>query len=323
MSHDDQISNKSANRPFAERLETHISRRKVLAGGLGLAAGGKKRPNGKKSLMDFTPVSVAEGTGPWPTISDDYQFEVLIPWGEPLKPGGPAFSYPPTPADQAKQIGIGHDNMTFFPVRQGKFARGGNTHAVLAINHEFGRNNHVLDKSAPESLEDVRVSQHAHGVSVVELKKNKGKWNTVNSSHARRIHVNTPVTFSGPAAGHTLLQTANGNTPRGTVNNCSNGYTPWGTYLTCEENFNGYFGATNNENTWVASEAQQRYGFSESGFGYGWEKFDRRFDLSDLDYANEENRFGWVIEIDPFDAMQTPVKRTALGRIKHEGKRLR
>ena len=339
MSHDDCVSNKSNNRPFKDVLETHTSRRKVLAGGLAMAATsffagssivfadrkddergqGLWKKTDEGPLIDFTPVPVAEGTGPWPSISPEYQFDVLIPWGEPLEPGGPTYNYPPNAADQALQIGIGHDGMWFFPMKHGKFGRGGNKRGMLAINHEFGRNSHVLGKPAPESLEDVRVSQHAHGVSVVEIKEDDGKWKTVKSKNARRIHVNTPMAFSGPVASHDLLRTPNGNIPLGTVNNCANGYTPWGTYLTCEENFNGYFGATNLNNTWVPTAAQERYGFNEGGFGYGWEHFDRRFDLSDADYINEENRFGWIVEIDPMDATQTPVKRTALGRFKHEG----
>lgn len=353
MEHDEGISNHSGNRPFEDVLEVNMQRRKVLAGGLAGAAMGffsspalagmkgwghsdddSARRGGRRPsrLLGFTPVPVAEGNGPWPAISSDYHYDVLIPWGEPLEPSGPAYQWPPTAADQARQIGIGHDGMWFFPIedkdcrddddrahwgRHKDIWRGGeNRHGMLAINHEFGENMHVLGKAAPESLEDVRVSQHAHGVAVVEIQKKGRTWRAVESENARRIHVNTPVAFSGPVAGHALLDTLNGNIPLGTVNNCSNGHTPWGTYLTCEENFNGYFGASG---AWSATDAQKRYGFSAGGFGYGWHLFDRRFDLSDEDYRNEEHRFGWVVEIDPFDATQTPVKRTALGRFKHEG----
>ncbi len=348
---DNVISNTSGNVPFAKVLESNLSRRSLLKGGLAGATTGffaaspvsalAKRRGAK---VGFTPVSVADGTGPWPSISPDYEWDVLIPWGEPIEPNGPAYNYPPNSADQEKQIGIGHDGMHYFPIKnpnkrrcgwddyndwdddldwnsntQRAHYRRGNRHGVLCINHEFGRNSHVLGKDSPESLEDVRTSQHAHGMSVVELRKREGKWRQVKSEFARRIHVNTPVEFSGPVAGSEFLKTPNGNIPLGTVNNCANGYTPWGTYLTCEENFNGYFGATNQNSTWVPTDEQARYGFRENGFGYGWQNFDKRFDLSDPDYQNEENRFGWIVEVDPMDGTSKPIKRTALGRFKHEG----
>lgn len=335
---DDAVCNPTDNPRFGAVVKAYASRRKVLAGGMSLAAAGFVGASvpriahatnnsiaygpGRQGLISFEPVPVADGNGAWPTISPDYEFSVLIPWGEPLEPGGPEYCYPPSAKDQAQQIGIGHDGMWFFPfIRRNRNGHRveSNRRGMLAINHEFGRNSTVLGKSAPESLKDVRVSQHAHGVSVVEIRNRQGVWQTVKSANARRIHVNTPVRFSGPVAGHALLDTPNGNVPLGTVNNCANGYTPWGTYLTCEENFNGYFGATNRESTWAPTPEQERYGFSDGGFGYGWEQFDRRFDLSDRDYTNEENRFGWIVEIDPMDGTQVPVKHTALGRFKHEG----
>ncbi|MEX2123839.1 MAG: PhoX family phosphatase [Woeseia sp.] len=341
MAYDDGTSNRSRNRSFPEILQARKSRRAVLIGGLATAtsaffAGGmalaKNNPAGpaawsanrakRRSLIDFAPVDIAGGSGPWPAISANYEWDVLIPWGDPLQPGGPTFEWPPTAAAQAEQIGIGHDGMWFFPFHK-KDSAGrrfdSNKHGLLAVNNEFGTNFHILGKAEPESLADVRVSQHAHGVTIVELKKNGSKWQTVKSSYSRRIHGNTPVTFSGPAAGHALLQTINGNIPLGTINNCAHGVTPWGTYLTCEENFDDYFGASNLINTWTPTLSQQRYGFGIDGGGYGWHRFDRRFDLSDPEYANEENRFGWVVEIDPMNPTQVPVKRTALGRSKHEG----
>lgn len=98
----------------------------------------------------------------------------------------------------------------------------------------------------------------------------------------------------------------------GTLNNCAMGYTPWGTYLACEENFNGYF-----RKNGPPSDLERRYGITAAGFGYLWHTTDARFQVDVK--SNEPNRFGWVVEIDPFKPRSTPVKRTALGRMKHEG----
>ncbi|MGB5760130.1 MAG: PhoX family phosphatase [Acidimicrobiales bacterium] len=330
MSHDERPSNPTSNRPFAEILESRMARRTVLSGGVAAAAatffaagpagaaiasiesaheGRKRQPK-----VGFEPVPLDAGSEP--TVSPDYQYSVVIPWGTRLASSDPLFSWPQTSAAaQERQIGIGHDGMWFFPT-----GRGGdrNRRGVLCINHEFGTNSHVFGKPAPETLEDVRISQAAHGISMVEIRQTtRGNWEVVpGGRQSRRITVNTPVDFSGPASGSHLLATPAGDPPTGTLNNCSNGYTPWGTYLTCEENFNGYYGATGD---WTPTAAQERYGFTPTGFGYGWETFDPRFDLSSHDHVNAENRYGWVVEVDPYRQNRRPVKRTALGRVKHEG----
>lgn len=338
---EDIPSNHSGNRPFESVLNTLISRRKVTMGGLAMAASGFFAPAATagsslreraairisdRFLVNFEPVKIADVINTtMPTISSDYEYEVLIPWGTPIEPGATQAyngdpNTRPTAEQASKQIGIGHDGMWFFPIDLNSDRRYGrtpsSTEGMLCINHEFGRNTHVLGKSVPESLEDVRVSQNAHGVSVVKIKKTAfSGWQVDTSPNSRRITVNTPVAYSGPAANSPLLQNPNGNIALGTVNNCGSGKTPWGTYLTCEENFNLYFGAND---TFIPTEEQSRYGFSEFGAGYGWYAFDKRFDLTDPDYVNEQNRFGWIVEIDPFDATQKPTKRTALGRFKHE-----
>ncbi|MDH3294027.1 MAG: DUF839 domain-containing protein, partial [Acidimicrobiia bacterium] len=322
-------TNTSGNRPFEDVLSARMARRTVLGGTLAGAIGalfvspaaaatkamnGAKNQSGRplpKTLIDFTPVPLQSTDRP--TISPEYQYDILVPWGTPLSPGTPDWSYPPTSAaDQADQVGIGHDGMWFFPVN------GSNDHGVLVMNHEFGTNPHVFGEALPSSAEQVAISQNAHGCSAIEIMRDDaGTWQVVQSDISRRITVNSPVDYSGPAAGSPLLANGAGNPTLGTLNNCANGYTPWGTYLTCEENFNGYFGTEDPD--WVGNEYQQRYGFTTTGFDYGWHLFDPRFDLSNPDYANEGNRFGWVVEIDPNRPDRNPVKRTALGRVKHEG----
>ena len=124
--------------------------------------------------------------------------------------------------------------------------------------------------------------------------------------------------IGGPAAGDDRLKTIddpNGTRVLGTLNNCAMGFTPWGTYLTCEENFNGFFFRTLSPDS--RSSLEKRYGISPSNGGFRWYTTHPRFN-ADI-YGNESNRFGWVVEIDPFEPRSTPVKRTALGRLKHEG----
>jgi secreted PhoX family phosphatase len=322
-------TNNSGNTPFSEVLAANLSRRQVMRGGVAAAVASIFAPRdvfANSHLVNFAPVTIADyaaksAGATVPVISTDYEYQVLIPWGTPIVPGVSEYTgnpiSRPTAVEQENQIGIGHDGMWLF-------AENGtsNSDGMLCINHEFGTNPHLLGKDFPENLDDVRLSQAGHGCSVVRIKKGQGgngPWDIVKTDgRNRRITVNTPVTFDGPVAGSEYLENLADNAPLGTVNNCGSGYTPWGTYLTCEENFNGYFGS-NDPNFEPLNEKQARYGFSGGGFGYGWHVFDPRFDLSNYQYANEYNRFGWIVEIDPQDPTKPPVKHTALGCFKHEG----
>ena len=319
---EEEFSNYSDNQTFEEVLDGYMSRRQLLVGGVAGAAlmfmGGSKvsaldaKPTSgaalaKRAKIGFT--SIPMQASAMPTIAPEYEYSVLIPWREKLDGSGKSFDYAGfTAADQALSVGIGHDGMHYF---------GDNKKGMLCINHEYGTTPHIMGKALPTSLDEVKLSQAAHGVSVLMIENTKTGWKLAKSAKNRRIHGNTPMKFSGPAAKSDLLVNAAGNPVLGTLNNCANGYTPWGTYLTCEENFNGYFGTANT--AWKANTEQARYGIVAAGFGYDWHKFDARFDLANTSYANEINRFGWVVEIDPENPKSVPVKRTALGRIKHEG----
>lgn len=308
--------NSSHNAHFNQVLE---QRRGMLKAGLAAVSASVAAPwlsacasagisSGRADALNFA--SVPFSTQDVVTVPSGYEVNLLWAWGDSIHGNGsPAFKPDAsnTVAEQAQQAGMHHDGMHYFPLE-------GSQRGLLVVNHEYTDDGLLhSDGMKTWNAEKVAKSQAAHGVSVVEIAQVNGRWQVVPSKYARRITANSPMRLSGPAAGHVALKTAadpSGQQVLGTINNCAYGYTPWGTYLTCEENFNGYFVSKK------PSRDQARYGIG-NGAGYRWHEYDERFN-ADL-HPNEAHRFGYVVEIDPFNPQAMPVKRTALGRFKHEG----
>jgi secreted PhoX family phosphatase len=85
--------------------------------------------------------------------------------------------------------------------------------------------------------------------------------------------------------------------------------------LSGEENFDQYFDASGALDPRYA-ESYARYGITGTDTR-GWSSVDPRFDLTRE--PHEPFRFGWIVEVDPYDPTSVPVKHTMLGRFKHEG----
>jgi uncharacterized protein len=300
---------------FHDVLQARLSRRRLLEGGLAAAGlgllGGAAGATVPRLGFQGIPASSADAL----VVPPGYGAQVLFAWGDPIS-DGPAFRPDASndTADQLRQGGMHHDGMHYFPLGAGPAA---SSHGLLAINHEYTDDGLLHpDGMRTWTVDKVRKSQAAHGVSVIEVRRAGDRWAVVRPSrYARRITAATPMTLDGPAAGHPWMRTEAdpaGRRALGTLSNCAMGYTPWGTYLTCEENFQFYF--VNRSDTVPAG--QRRYGITGRS-GYRWHEFDERFDAAR--HPNEPNRFGWVVEIDPFDPARPPVKHTALGRLKHEG----
>ena len=305
------------------------SRRTILRGGLGALAGSFLAPlsaiGGAAALtgcatpgMASGPLlgfkSVAISLADTVTVPEGYTVQVIAPWGDPVGLSGENHAFKDdasnSAAQQETQFGMNHDGIHYF-------AQEGSKSGLLAMNHEYVDHGLLFtDGTDKWNLEKVRKSQAAHGVSIFEVEDKGGKWEVVNPSPwARRITANTRTEVSGPAAGHALMKTAadtSGRVVLGTLNNCASGITPWGTYLTSEENFINYFSGGDS-----LSEHEKRWGLKKGGRGYNWHQNDARFDATKN--PNEPNRFGWIVEIDPYNASSTPMKRTAMGRGAHEG----
>lgn len=322
--HAHDINNPSANAALSEVLHARLSRRQLLRGTAAATLSATALPATSAASQ---PQRAAQlGFAPIATSSDDrvrvpagYSARVLYRWGDPTGiAAAPQPAFAPraanTAAEQALQAGMHHDGMAFFP-----FNAKNPHHGLLAMNHEYVDNGLLFpDGTRNWNMEKIRKSQNAMGISIIEVRQdNQKNWQVIRpSSYARRITPATPMHITGPARGHHLMQTRadpRGQLILGTMQNCANGQTPWGTYLTCEENWSDIFTRPSGKIT----NDEKRYGIKNSENEYLWSELDQRFNCD----ANphEPNRFGWVVEIDPFSAQSTPRKHTWLGRFKHEG----
>jgi secreted PhoX family phosphatase len=327
--------NASANPTIGDVIAARFDRRDLLKGALGVAAitatmGPLALITSQKAAAAsggrFTFKEAAAGVDDKHYVAEGYDVQILMRWGDPVMKGAPAFDpTKQTAAAQKMQLGYNSDYLGYLPMPG---ASNPSQHGLLVINHEYTNEELMFSGIGVQDSKEAAfakmtpelaaIEKAAHGGSVLEIKREGGKWNVVaDSRYTRRIDVDTPMEITGPAAGHKRMQTKADPTGRrvlGMVNNCAGGTTPWGTWLTCEENFHGYFWGELAD-THPEAKNYKRYGVPSNW--QAWGKFEDRFDIAKE--PNEANRFGWIVEIDPFAPASVPKKRTALGRNKHEG----
>lgn len=325
------VCNTSSNNYFRDIVSAELSRRSVMgAGAVGAltlliganapeaAAGGPRlspaAQSATKGKIKFTPIEPVDRYFDNMTVPQGYTWRSIIRWGDPIFSDAPAFdANNQSAAAQAKQFGYNCDYTDILEIPGSNGRR-----AVLFVNHEYTNENIMYPPELP-AAEARAISRAAHGLTVVELeRKNKNDpWTyVVGAKLNRRFLFDTPYELTGPAAGSDLVKTKDDPSGRivlGTLNNCAGGTTPWGTILSGEENFNGYF------RTHGTSASDMRYGLRGRETRRKWELDVPRLDTRNAGYENEANRFGYIVEIDPFDPTSTPKKHTMLGRFKHEG----
>jgi secreted PhoX family phosphatase len=319
------MKNKTPQPDFQAVLNARVSRRSLLKT-MGKTSAGVAMTGVAPSLLAAMPAGqwarpfteVPHGLDENLTLPEGYQYQVVSRWGDPLFADAPAFDpLQQTGENQAKQFGFNNDYVGFVPLKSDKTR---SSHGLMVVNHEYTkaklmhsgvREDRRLNKDLTE------VDLNAHGLSVMEVRYEGGRWQRVLASeYTRRITPHTPMRFTGPAAGHKRMHSLSGPDgyeTLGTYGNCAGGITPWGTVLSAEENIDGYF-AGDIANL-PEAENYQRFGFSGKS-KKSWSKHHERWDLDK--HAAEGLHVGWIVEIDPLDPNSTPVKHTALGRLKHE-----
>ena len=173
-------------------------------------------------------------------VAPGYRADVLIRWGDQLFADSPEWDPDNQTAEaQAKQFGYNCDYLAYFSLPRGS---DNSEHGLLHANHEYtspelmfpgwtkrvtsaeearaltGEDKEYTEEElahltgqasvAAQTPEQSRIEMMAHNGSVIEVRKENGRWRVVpNSQYARRITLDTEMRISGPAAGHDRMKT--------------------------------------------------------------------------------------------------------------------
>lgn len=277
--------------------------------GAGLAAGSASRPRGlgplartgaalRMPFAGFTPrpVSAADDLD----LPEGFTYRVIRAFGDPVAE---------SPEAGVERFGYNADYTGLLPLPGGDANREG----LLFVNHEYVSLRHggeagVYEETfpmvvgRPMTIDEIKLDV---GASVLHVRRGAdGAWTFVEGSRYNRRITASPafkpqwLVASGPAAPLLAAQRADGLGGRiaGTHSNCSGATTPWGTFLSCEEN------VQHSVPDEVDTEGRGQVGGRFGQYG---------------------PKYGWVVEVDPYDPASQPVKHTALGRFRHENVALR
>ena len=154
----------------------------------------------------------------------------------------------------------------------------GSTRGLLVTNHEY-TNIFALGPIAESGKTKAQKEKDLYyqGMSVIEVYQDENGVWKMDTSSKYARRINGFTPFDITGPAKGIPALNNASKAQGTFANCSGGVTLWNTVLSCEENF---------------SETAEE---------------------NDLPLTH----YGWVVEIDPFDAKFLK-KHTALGRFNHE-----
>jgi secreted PhoX family phosphatase len=158
--------------------------------------------------------------------------------------------------------------------------QGSNQRGLLWVNHEYSSDMWVTGspKNGKYSKEQIEKLLYTQGGSIIEVYQDEDGAWKMDTKSQFARRITGLTPFRLTGPARGSKAVGNVDIVQGTFANCSGGKTLWNTVLSAEENY---------ESTSEAASLNEKH-------------------------------YGWIVEVDPFNASFSPRKHTALGRFHHE-----